>query len=179
MQHARGALAILLGAVILLSACNRDRVPELMNIRSNTAGPDEFGILPTKPLQTPADYASLPEPTLGGANLTDPTPHGDAIAALGGNPALLAQTGVARADQGLLAQTTRYGVAGGIREQLAAEDLAYRKNNRGKVLERLFNVNLYYRAYEAQALDQYRELDRFRRAGVRTPAVPPNPAESE
>jgi hypothetical protein len=148
-----------------------------MNIRSNTAGPDEFGILPTKPLQTPEDYASLPEPTLGGANLTDPTPRADAVAALGGNPASLTRTGVARADQGLLAQTTRYGLSGDIRQQLAAEDIAYRKNNKGKLLERVFNVNLYYSAYARQSLDQYKELDRFRRAGVRTPAAPPNPAE--
>jgi hypothetical protein len=42
------------------------------------------------------------------------------------------------------------------------------------VLERLFNVNVYFRAYQRQSLDKYAELDRFRRLGVRTPAAPPN-----
>jgi hypothetical protein len=43
-------------------------------------------------------------------------------------------------------------------------------------LERLFNVNVYFKAYKKQELDQYRELERFRRAGIRTPAAPPDPA---
>ena len=30
-------------------------------------------------------------------------------------------------------------------------------------------------AYEAQSLDQYRELERLRSTGVRTPAAPPRP----
>lgn len=178
MKHVRGTIAVLFGATLALSACGGADAPQLMNIRSHTAGPDEFGILPTKPLQMPEEYATLPTPTPGGANLTDPTPNADAVAALGGNPAALARTGVARADQGLIASTSRYGVAANIREQLAAEDLAYRQQNDGRVLERLFNVNVYYKAYRSQALDQYSELYRFRRAGVRTPAAPPNPQDA-
>jgi hypothetical protein len=42
-------------------------------------------------------------------------------------------------------------------------------------LERLFNVNVYYRAYKKQSLDQHVELERWRRAGVRNVGAPPDP----
>ena len=62
-----------------------------------------------------------------------------------------------------------------LEELLAAEDLEFRRQNDGRVLERLFNVNVYYEAYESQSLDKYFELQRLRNAGIRTPAAPPNP----
>jgi hypothetical protein len=67
----------------------------------------------------------------------------------------------------------RYGITPGIRQTLAAEDLEWRRDNEGRVLERLFNVNVYYRAYEIQSLDQVRELERWRARGVRTASAPP------
>ncbi|MGB3553855.1 MAG: DUF3035 domain-containing protein, partial [Jannaschia sp.] len=85
----------------------------------------------------------------------------------------------AAADRGLVAAVSRYGVQGNIRGQLATEDLAFRRANDGRLLERLFNLNVYYRAYEPQSLDQHRELERLRRAGVRTVAAPPDPARFE
>lgn len=167
MQAARVILAITCAA--MLSACgNGDATPELMNIRSSSAGPDEFGILPPKPLTLPADLASLPEPTPGGTNLTDPTPNEDAIVALGGNP-----KGGAGGDAGLINHISRYGVASGIRQTLAAEDLQWRRDNNGRILERLFNVNVYYKAYEDQSLDQHAELWRWRNRGAKTPSAPP------
>jgi hypothetical protein len=48
--------------------------------------------------------------------------------------------------------------------------------NDGRLLERLFNVNVYFKAYRSQELDQYLELQRLRRLGIRTPAAPPDPA---
>jgi hypothetical protein len=39
--------------------------------------------------------------------------------------------------------------------------------------ERLFNLNVYYRAYSKQRLDQQAELARWRALGVRTPSAPP------
>lgn len=167
MLTGRTLLAMTIAA--MLSACGgSDRPPELMNIRSSTAGPDEFGILPPKPLEMPEDLSALPEPTPGGANLTDPTPEADAIVALGGNPGRGAGL-----DGGLLAQVSRFGVDPAIRETLAGEDLNWRRDNNGRVLERLFNVNVYYRAYEAMSLDQHAELFRWRKRGVRTPSAPP------
>lgn len=168
------------GAVFLalmLCACARDRAPQLMNLRSETRGPDEFGILPTKPLELPEDFAALPEPSPGEPSRTDPTPHADAIVALGGNPAALARGDVAvgAADAAMLAVATRFGVAPDIRGQLAAEDLEFRRRNTGRPLERLFNVTVYYKAYQSQSLDQHGELAKWRARGLRTNSAPPDP----
>lgn len=156
---------------LALAACGRSD-PTLFNIRKADRTPDEFSILPTLPLEQPPSYAALPPPTPGGANRTDRRPEAQAVAALGGNPA-----GGARGDAGLRAAVTRYGTDAAIRQRLAAEDLAFRRANDGRLLERVFNVNVYYRAYRAQSLDQYAELARLRRLGVRTVAAPPRAAE--
>lgn len=153
-------------ALGLLAACEGG-APELMNLRAGE-GPDEFAILPPKALQLPPDSAALPEPTPGGANLTDPDPRADAIAALGGDP-----DGGAGGDAGLINHTGRYGRSADIRATLAAEDYDYRDRNRGRVLERLFNTTVYYRAYRPMSLDQQAELRRWRARGVATPSAPP------
>lgn len=158
------------GALALALAGCGSGDPTLFNIRKGDRTPDEFSILPSRPLEAPPPLAALPVPTPGGANRTDRAPVAEAIAALGGNPA-----GGAGADGALVASVSRYGVQPGIRGQLAAEDLAFRRANDGRLLERVFNVTVYYRAYRAQSLDQYAELDRLRRAGVRTVAAPPDP----
>ncbi|MFT5868831.1 MAG: hypothetical protein ACI8TF_000939 [Paracoccaceae bacterium] len=159
-----------LGLMLLaLVACSRAD-PELMSIRASGNGPDEFAILPTRPLEIPTDLASLPAPTPGGSNRTDQDPEADAIAALGGNVA----SGAA-VDAGFVSYVTRFGVSPSIRSEIAAEDLEHRRDNRGRPLERWFSMNTYYDAYEAESLDRYLELERMRRAGVRTPAAPPQP----
>lgn len=163
--------AIVILGMLALAACGRDEDPELMNIRQDRAdGPDEFSILPTKPLEIPQDLASLPAPTPGGVNRTDPTPEADVAIALGGNPTVLSR---ASTDGALLAQAGRYGVAPNIREELAAADLEFRRRNNGLLLERLLNVSVYFQAYEDMELDQRAELERLRRAGIRTSGVPP------
>ncbi|SMX46239.1 DUF3035 domain-containing protein [Actibacterium lipolyticum] len=174
MRGARLTVLMVLTAGLALAGCSGDKQPELMNIRSTNSTPDEFAILPVKPLEIPEDLAALPAPTPGGANRTDPSPAADAIAALGGNPARLAQTGVPSSESALVSQATRFGVAGDIRQTLAAEDLEFRRKNDGRLLERLFNVSVYYRAYRAQSLDQHAELARWRRAGARTVGAPPS-----
>lgn len=158
-----------------LTACgSSDEAPNLLNIsQPRGAGPDEFAVLPTKPLVVPENLAALPEPTPGGRNRTDPTPEADAIAALGGDASVLTR---ASGDRALLAHARRFGVDPDIRADLAAADREFRRRNDGRLLERLFNVNVYFRAYESMSLDQYRELERLRRSGVRTPSVPPDPA---
>lgn len=160
-----------LGLILTLAACSSD--DGLLNIKKEPGeGPDEFAVLPTKPLQMPKDMAALPNPTPGGTNLTDPTPEIDVASALGGNAAVLSR---ASTDGALLNHARRFGVGQNIRPELAAADLEFRRNNRGLLLERAFNVNVYFRAYEFMELDQYAELERLRRSGVRTPAVPPEP----
>ncbi|MBJ3764124.1 DUF3035 domain-containing protein [Maribius pontilimi] len=158
-----------LGLSLGLSACGG--TPDLITLRKDGPGPDEFAVLPNKPLQTPANLNALPPPTPGGANRTDATPQADAIAALGGRASAVQGGGV----QGpaLVSHARRFGVDSSIRQTLAAEDLAFRRDNDGRLLERVLNVTTYYNAYRGQSLDQYAELERFRRAGVRTPAVPP------
>jgi len=123
---------------------------------------------------------SLPAPTPGGANLTDPTPKADAVAALGGNPSRVAARGdgsIGRGDATLVGHARRFGANRVIRQTLAAEDLEFRRDHRGRVFERWFNLNVYYRVYKDVSLDKYRELERFRRLGIRTPSAPPDPAK--
>lgn len=179
MRAERRFLAIAAAMVLTLAACgNGDKVPSLMNIRSTTAGPDEFGIIPPKALEMPEDLAVLPEPTPGGMNRTDRDPEAEAVAALGGN--LGPRDGVSAAHAGLYKYAARYGVTADIRATLAAEDLEYRRKNDGRLLERLFDVNVYFKAYEPMSLDQQAELWRWRRAGAATPsAPPPQPGEDE
>jgi hypothetical protein len=174
MQARIGKLGVALAALLLVSAC-AEGDPKLMNLRSSGSGPDEFAILPTKPLQAPPNFTTLPVPTPGGTNLTDPTPAADAIAALGGNPAVVSRAS-GGADAGLLAHASRYGKTEEIRGLLAAEDLSFRRENNGRLLERLFNVNVYMRAYARMSLDQHAEIERWRLLGVRTVGAPPDPA---
>lgn len=174
MQPSRAASAFALAALIGLAACGGGE-PRLMNLQSSGTGPDEFAILPTRPLQMPPDLAALPPPTPGERNLVDPDPQAEAIAALGGRPSALGREGVRAAETALVNHATRMGVSAGIRDQLAAEDREFRSRNRGRLLERLVGANVYFRAYRPFALDRHAELERWRRAGVRTPGAPPDP----
>ncbi|MGL6210533.1 MAG: DUF3035 domain-containing protein [Paracoccaceae bacterium] len=172
MRAGRGVLTLAGVALMALSACGGgERDPQLMNLRSSTAGPDEFAILPSKPLELPDDLVALPDPTPGGGNLTDPNPEADASVALGGNPG--GAGGIPAADSGLARHAARNGISADIRTTLAAEDLEVRRRNNGRILERVFNTNVYYKAYADQSLDQHSELARWRRAGARTPSAPP------
>lgn len=175
-MRAGATKAVALMALLAVAGCSGSEVPRLLNLGQDGEGPDEFAILPTKPLQAPENFSALPTPTPGGVNRVDATPNADAIAALGGNPNA-AGRGVPSSDAGLVAYASRQGRSGTIRQELAAEDVAFRKNNRTRVLERLFNVNVYFKAYRPQSLDKYAELERFRQLGVRTPTAPPEPAE--
>lgn len=165
-------------ALLVLAGCSqRDGAPRLMFAAEQHRGPDEFSIVPTRPLEMPDNLAALPEPTPAGTNRVDPVPRADVAVAMGGSGAVATRAGVPASDSALIARAGRYGVAGDIRGQLATEDLAFRQTNRGRFLERVFAVNVYHKAYRPLALDRYAELERWRRAGVRTPAAPPNIAD--
>jgi hypothetical protein len=170
MRAERGKAIIALAAVLVLSACGGMGPPDLMNLRAGD-GPDEFAIVPPKPLEMPESLAELPEPTPGGTNRTDRIPEDEAVIALGGRPG--AAGGIPAGDSALYAHAARFGVEGGIRATLASEDLEFRSKNRGRPLERLFNVNVYYKAYRDQSLNQQAELARWRALGLRTPSAPP------
>ncbi|RMH40280.1 MAG: DUF3035 domain-containing protein [Alphaproteobacteria bacterium] len=174
----RAMTGLALVAAMALSACSSaETEPRLMHLRSATQGPDEFSILPTKPLEMPTDFAALPAPTPGGRNRADRDPDAEIATALGGRPAAT-RGAVPAADRAIVAQATRFGLQEGIRATLAAEDLAWRRAHDGRLLERVFRVNVYFRAYAPMALDKYAELDRWRRAGVKTVAAPPQNPEA-
>jgi hypothetical protein len=176
MRSARVVLAIAGTALLVLGGCgSKSAVPELMNLRSSTNGPDEFGILPPKPLELPLDLATLPEPTPGGTNLSDRDPMADALIALGGQPGDAAGP-IPSGDAGLYSYVIALGGGADIRAVLAAEDLRFRQKNRGRPLERWFNTNVYFKAYEKMWLDQEAELARWRKAGAKTPSAPPSAA---
>ena len=163
---------VTLGLVLALGACARGE-PDLIRFRATSEGPDEFSVLPTQPLTLDELPAELPPPTPGGGNLTDPTPVADAYSALGGSMAAANRS----ADGGIVNYASRRGVNPNIRTELAVDDARFRSQRRGRLLERLFGVTSYYDSYEVQSLDQYRELQRIRRAGVRNPAAPPPDVE--
>ena len=164
------AIAVTL-TLLGLAACSSD--PQLMNTSSGRSSPDEFAILPTKPLTMPPDLNVLPTPTPGGANLTDPTPMADAVAALGGNPAALSQQGIGAADGALVNAASRFGRDPNIRAVTAREDLEWRKANSRRLLEVLARTDVYYRAYLPMTLDSWAEQERWRPTGVHLPAAPP------
>jgi hypothetical protein len=80
---------------------------------------------------------------------------------------------MAAANGGLVSYASRFGRTADIRSTLAAEDLDFRRRHDGRLLERLFSVNVYYKAYAPMSLDQYQELERWRSAGVRNVGAPP------
>ncbi|SNS93924.1 DUF3035 domain-containing protein [Tropicimonas sediminicola] len=162
---------VTLALVLIVAACSPD--PRIMHIERGQVTPDEFSILPSKPIEIPTDLSTLPPPTPGAANRTDATPREDAVAALGGDPSRLRTDGRLSDDGALIRQTTRYGVDPNIRNDLAVADAEFRRKNKGRLLERWFRVPTYYDAYSASELNQHSTLDAYRRAGVPTPAAPP------
>ncbi len=154
-------------AITLVTACaNTDR--SLRDLRAAGGGPDEFAVIPQRPLTLPP-AASLPQPTPGGTNLADPNPRAQAIAALGGSSAAQFAGGIPARDNALIAQASRYGVTPNIRGELAAADNAFRA---GKSRLNFFNPlgrDKYFPAYASQALNARAELARLSAAGVAVP----------
>ena len=171
MRSVRVVLAVATASLLAVAACASKTPPNLMNAHSESDGPDEFSILPPKPLAMPEDLAALPPPTPGGENRTDQHPEADAITALGGKPPATGK--VYSSDAGLYNYAQSLGIQPDIRQVLATEDYDFRRQHNGRVLERMAGINVYFKAYRQYALDQYAELLRWRRVGVKTPSSPP------
>lgn len=174
----RLALPLILLACMGLTACggvkrDPDRDFALHKIVNTSNGPDEFTIVPGKPLQAPPSFVELPQPTPGGSNLTDQTPNADAVAALGGNPAALEDRGVGASDGALVTAAARNGVDPTIRESLAAEDEEFRYRKWFFSRLRIFGSDEYFRAYSKETLDRHQTQEVWRRAGAPTPSAPP------
>lgn len=157
--------AIAIGLALLLAACGGDG--RLHRLDAGADGPDEFSVIPMRPLVLPATF-DLPPPTPGAANRADPNPRGDAMAALGG-----VDGAGAAGDAALMAHVARHGTDPAIRATLAAEDADFRR--RAAALGGLnpFARDRYFQSYARMALDAWGELARFRAAGVATPSAPP------
>ncbi len=171
----RKRISVLMMIAMGLSACaGYERDITLRDTRSVGPGPDEFGILPGKPLQAPPNFTELPAPTPGGANLTDQHPLADGVAALGGRPERLAPQGIAAGDAALVRQASRHGVDPNVREELAAQDEDFRRRKSRFTKFRIARQDLYNRVYRSETLNPRRTMNVYRaRTGVRTPTAPP------
>ena len=167
---------MILVAILAISACSeRQGDLNLRNLRTPGAGPDEFSVMPGKPLEMPDQLASLPQPMPGGANLTDQNPLADGVAALGGRPGALVAQRPAASDTALVQHAARNGLSGDIRMTLAAEDEEFRRRRSRLTQFRLFrDVDRYHEVYSGEMTDPTAELRRFRRLGVATPSAPPS-----
>ncbi len=170
MSRQRNATLIGLLLVMGLSACSDKGLRQLRNPGD---GPDEFRVLPVKPLSPPESYTALPTPTPGGTNLVDPNPNADAVVALGGSERALNSTAIPSSDGALVTATRRYGVPGDIRQTLAQEDADFRRRQGRLSGVRLFPVDRYSQAYRREALDPFDETERFRNYGIGTVSSPP------
>jgi hypothetical protein len=167
LRPRRGAAAAAALALTLLAAgCGAGGLAGGLRPSGAGAQPDEFLVLPTRPLEMPPDLSALPPPTPGVRARVAYDPRAEAMAALGGRPAAAAVGGEA-----LVAAAGRADPA--IRARLAAEDAAFRRESRPRPLDRLFGLASARAPYRAVTLDAERELARLRAAGVRTPAAPP------
>ncbi len=166
--------AMIFGLALLVSACANEKGIRVLS--SGDSGPDEFAIIPSKPLATPEDYAALPEPTPGGANLTDQDPLSDAVAALGGRGERnAAGQGIPAGDTALISYAARRGSGAGIREALAGDDEIIRSRFDRFTGWRLARADRYNDVYRRYHLNPYRELAFWRSRGVKTPTAPSQP----
>jgi len=162
---------LVLAACLGLGACAGQGVG-LRDLSINGSGPDEFSVLPSRPLEIPQNLDTLPPPAPGAGNRADRYPVGEGIAALGGDPAASLPGPAPSADAALIAEASRSGVAPGIRRTLAAEDAQFRARRSGWG-GWFSGGDRYYRAYASQSLNADAELERFRRAGIPVPSAPP------
>ncbi|WP_170762873.1 DUF3035 domain-containing protein [Ruegeria lacuscaerulensis] len=169
MRLPRSILAVTLGFAV--AGCSNIG---LRHLEAPGPGPDEFSVLPVKPLTQPKDYQFLPAPTPGGGNLTDPTPKADAVVALGGSAAALnPNTAIPSTDAALVTASSRYGIPANTRQVVDTEDAAFRKKQGRLTRLRLFKVDRYSQVYRRETLNADQQNEAARRAGIETPSAPP------
>jgi hypothetical protein len=170
----RKSVLILLAATFVAGCGQRDGDVTLTRLTNTGSGPDEFSVLPGKPLSPPEDETRLPEPAPGAPNRTDQNPLADGAAALGGNRSAAGATPGA-GNAALVNHANRFGGTGAIRQTLAEEDREIRRR-RGRVnILGILPGDDYTLAYRDEWLDAHAAERRLRQRGVLTPASPPEP----
>lgn len=160
--------AMVILAPLALAACGEGGVAGALRSSGVTSTPDEFMVLPTRPLEMPENFAALPPPTPGAGNRVDYRPHAEAVAGLTGAPgpagnadgsSLVAQAGPRQP---------------GVRQTLAVEDVEWRDTHHGLLIPRLIAKDKDTVTYQPMILDAAAEFLRLRSSGVQQPAAPPN-----
>ncbi len=156
MKSGIWALAPLL---LIVAACSGRNDPDLVRFKAS-GGPDELALVVYDKIDKPSELGELPPPQ-SQVNRVEHSPLNAALTALGGMVSG-ADSESMQADDELLAHVGRSGVDSEIRTVLAAEDVEHRRKNRGRPLEVLANVNVYFKAYEDFSLDPEEEVRRLR-----------------
>ncbi len=168
-------IAASLAVSITLAGCSgREGVtPDLARYHSKGV-PDEFAVVVYNRITTPDRTTTLPEPgTSQSRARQDPEAIVDRV--LGGQSASRRDARTPAADAGLLSHMATRGIHDDIRRITAQEDLRIRRANPGRLLERVFRTDIYYRAYEDMTLDPAIETERLLSSGYRVLAPPPDP----
>ena len=154
-------------APLVLAGCVEGGVAGGLRAAGIAGKPDEFMVLPTRPLEMPQDMAALPPPTPGVPNRVDYRPRTEAIAGLTGRP------GVPGNADGSVLVAQAGPRAPGIRQTLAVEDIEWRETHHGRLLERVFSKDKAALVYRPMVLDDAAALEQMRAAGVGVPPAPP------
>ena len=73
-------------APLALAGCGEGGIAGGLRSAGIGGKPDEFMVLPTRPLEMPESFAALPPPTPGAVNRVDYRPHAEAVSGLTGRP---------------------------------------------------------------------------------------------
>ena len=164
------AAATLLLAATAIAGCQGRGAAGVLRSAGVAGTPDEFMVLPTKPLEMPENLAALPPPLPGVPNRVDFQPKQEAVAGLTGRPAL--------ATTSATALVARAGpVDPNVRTELASEDVQWRATHHGLFFERMFSRDKAVVVYQQMVLDAPAEIERLRRIGVEVPPPPPGVME--
>jgi len=165
------AVIFVVGASLSGCGVNNGNGRPLLNLRQSAIAPDEFLVVPQKPLETPADLSRLPAPDPGADALVMIDFEDNLLRALGGRPN---SSGAVPASDSAFVGAARAGAGTtpNIRALVRAEDQAFRDARAGRI-ERLAKNRKAVTVYDPMLLDPVVEAARMQALGVKIPAVPP------
>ena len=158
--------AAAVAAALALAGCGEGGIAGGLRSAGIGGKPDEFMVLPTRPLEMPESFSALPPPTPGAVNRVDYRPHAEAVSGLTGRPQVQGSGGGA-----LVAAAGPRDPA--IRTVLAQEDVVWRQTHHGRLLERLFSKDREALVYRPMVLNAPEAFVDQRARGRQVPAAPP------